>query len=270
MEPPRILRKMKTTFEHPIRYHLRIGETEILLNDFLGKPLKLNFLGRIFCIQCARKISKTFQQGFCYPCYQRLLECNLCILHPERCLVETGSCSTIDWAHLQCHQTHVVYLANASGVKVGITRMSHLPTRWLDQGAIQALPIIKVQNRYRAGLVEVALKKFVSDRTNWRVMLKNEVKAMDLLSFRDALFQKTEEVLNKIREEFKGDVEFLQENPVGITYPVLEYPNKINALSFDKTSALGGILLGIKGQYLIFDSGVINLRKFGGYEVEVI
>ncbi|OGO91590.1 MAG: hypothetical protein A3F10_07290 [Coxiella sp. RIFCSPHIGHO2_12_FULL_42_15] len=266
---PNILRKMKTTLTNPVQYHLHLGEDEILLNDYLGKTLALHYTGYIFCIQCGRKTTRSFQQGYCYPCYRRLLECNLCMIHPERCLVEIGKCHTQDWAHHHCHQTHIVYLANTSGVKVGITRETHIPTRWIDQGAQQAVPIIIVKNRYRAGLVEVALKKFVNDKTNWRSMLKNEVTHVNLLECRDQIFHQSHQSLNEIRQKFQDDIEFLNETTVTISYPVLEYPEKITSLSFDKTKEISGILLGIKGQYLILNSGVINLRKYGGYEIQI-
>jgi hypothetical protein len=256
-----MLRKLSATLTTPITYQCRIGDQCIPLSDALGKTLNITYEGVIHCIQCSRKTNKSFQQGFCYPCYRRLLECNMCMLHPERCRVEDGTCPKDDWAHAQCHQEQIVYLANSSGLKVGITRQSQVPTRWIDQGACQALPILKVNNRYQAGVVEVAMKAYVADKTNWRKMLKNEVSPIDLEAARDRLLAAVD--LNPDK------VEHLREKPVTLTYPVLEYPIKINSLSLDKQPEITGQLLGIKGQYVLLDHGVLNIRKFGGYEVSV-
>lgn len=262
-----ILRKMKSEWAEPVQYSLRLGEAAIPLNPHIGQPIRLEFTGSIFCVQCGRKTSKSFQQGFCFPCYRRLLECNLCTIHPERCRVETGGCPAGDWAHASCSVVHIVYLANASGAKVGITRESQVPTRWIDQGAIQAVPIIRVGNRYRAGRVEVAFKSFVADKTNWRLMLKNQIVPLDLLALRDQLFLQAQDRLQAVADEVQEPLEFLDLPPTDIHYPVLQYPTKIHSFSLDREAVIEGALWGIKGQYLLLDQWVINLRKFSGYEV---
>ena len=159
----------------PVRYQLSIGDDNIILNDFLGHHLHLSHTGTIFCIQCGRQTKKSFQQGYCFPCYRRLGECNLCMIHPERCRHDPTLCKPDDWVHASCMLPHVVYLANSSGLKIGITRQSQVPTRWMDQGAVQAIPIFQYQNRFQAGTLEVAFKKFVADKTNWRTMLSSQV-----------------------------------------------------------------------------------------------
>lgn len=264
------LKKLKSELTLPINYYFRVDEEHVLLNASLGKSISLRHTGKIFCIQCGRKTNKSFQQGYCFPCLRRLQECQLCMIHPERCLVETGQCPENDWAHAQCNQPHIVYLANASGLKVGITRHTQVPTRWIDQGAIQALPIFTVKNRYQAGVMEVALKQFVADRTNWRVMLKNEVTSLNLIDERDKLRQQAEkEILIVINQFNAGDIKPLDETVMTtLSYPVLEYPEQVTALSLDQTPEITAQLLGIKGQYLILDRGVLNLRKFSGYEIE--
>jgi len=264
-----ILRKMKAEWAEPVEYHLHLSTAEIPLNAALGKSISICYTGNIFCIQCDRKIKKSFQQGYCFPCYQRLLECNLCVIHPERCSVEQGTCALNDWAHEHCHHTHIVYLANTSGLKVGITRETNMKTRWVDQGAVQAVPIFKVSNRYRAGVIEVLLKNHVKDKTNWRVMLKNQVETLDLALHRTELFAKIETSLPYTAKDFLADIQCLNETPVALAYPCQAYPQKLTSLSFDKNPTVEGTLMGIKGQYLLLDTGVINLRKFGGYEVEV-
>lgn len=262
------LRKLNSELAAPIQYQLCLSEQTIALNDYLDQTISLTFTGNMHCIQCGRKINKSFQQGHCFPCLRRLQECNLCIIHPERCLVESGQCPVDDWAHAHCHQTHIIYLANSSGLKVGITRHTQVPTRWIDQGAVQALPIFSAKNRYQSGIMEVALKAFVNDRTNWRKMLKNEVTPIDLTAARDQLFIEAKSKIDQVITEFNGDIAPLTETAIELDYPVLQYPEKITSLSLDKTPEVSGRLLGIKGQYLLLDSGVINIRKFGGYEVK--
>lgn len=265
------LRKMKTVLKTPVEYQFIIGDHDIPLNKQLQKKISLSYTGNIYCIHCGRKTSKSFQQGYCYPCMQRLNECGNCAIFPERCKVEEGTCPQDDWAHAQCHSRQIIYLANASGLKVGITRDSHIPTRWIDQGAIQAVPIFDAENRYRSGLIEVALKAFVSDRTNWRAMLKNDVVALDMLAERDQLLKQADASLKTLLADSDNKlIPITNAQPIVIEYPVNEYPSKVTSLSLDKQPDIDGVLLGIKGQYLILDTGVLNIRKFGGYEVGLL
>lgn len=260
------LRKMSSQHRTPIQYQLQ----SICINDFLNKKLTLEFTGEIHCIQCNRSIKQSFQQGYCFPCMQKINECNNCMIHPEKCLVETARCDPTDWAHEHCHQKQLVYLANSSGIKVGITQIKNNPARWIDQGAVQALPIFQTSNRYQAGLIEVALKKYVADKTNWRTMLQSAVPTIDLLSEKKLLLSQAEKNLASILKKYPDQIISLNDDRVYLfDYPVLQYPKKIISLSFDKTPVISGILLGIKGQYLIFDCGVMNIRKFGGYLVEI-
>jgi len=264
------LKKMRTELSKEVQYFLRCGEEEIHLNDCLNKRVTLQFEQEIHCIHCGRKTAKSFQQGYCFPCLRRLRECNLCMIHPERCLVEKKGCPENDWAHAQCHQHHIVYLANSSALKVGITRHTQVPTRWIDQGAIQALPIIQVPNRYQSGIVETIIKQHVSDKTHWRQMLKGQVEPIALAKERDRLLALTENEIAKAAHDFtEPGMEMITAEEVHIHYPVIEYPEKITSLSLDKTPQVSGILRGIKGQYLLLDTGVMNIRKFGGYVVNV-
>ena len=174
-----------------------------------------------------------------------------------------------DWGDENCMQPHIVYLANSSGIKVGITRGSQIPTRWIDQGASAALPVLQARSRLLSGLAEVVIKQHVSDRTDWRRMLKGAPEAVNLLAKRDELLSECKKELQAIRDEH-GDDSFcsLDEKIVAIEFPVITYPEKVSSLNFDKTPVVGGTLQGIKGQYLIFDTGVINMRKFAGYYLE--
>lgn len=263
------LHKMSVKQADPIEYSLMLDQEVIRLNDYLGQPIAIQFLGQIHCIQCGRQTKKSFQQGYCYPCMKKINECNNCIIHPERCLVESsGGCKEDDWAHAHCHQPQVVYLANSSGLKVGITRTSNQLTRWIDQGAVQALPIFQTKNRYQCGLLEVALKQYVADKTNWRNMLKGLVAPVDLQYSRERLLDQASDDLVGILEKYASDIKMLEgQSEVVFHYPVLSYPEKIKTHNLDKTPEISGILQGIKGQYLILDTGVFNVRKFGGYVV---
>ena len=188
------------------------------------------------------------------------------------CHYDQGTCREPDWALTHCMKPHYVYLANTSGLKVGITRESQIPTRWIDQGAVQALPIGKLDTRYHVGLMEVVIKNHIADKTDWRKMLKNEVMHVDLMEARDEIFEKCADEFEQLADQIGSESLSLVHNAreVCIEYPVLQYPNKVKALNFDKKPDVSGQLLGIKGQYLIFDSGVLNVRKFAGYEVNIV
>jgi len=263
------LRKMSSQLRSPVEYQLRLGDAEVPLNPLLEKKISLHFSGQINCVKCARKTSKSFNQGYCYPCFQRLAECDSCIIHPERCHFDQGTCKEPAWGERFCMQDHIVYLANSSGLKVGITRGTQVPTRWVDQGATQALAIIRVRTRLQSGAVEVMFKQHVADKTNWRDMLKGEATTLDMHAKAAELISKCESDLKELEDKF-GFFAISVLNgvdTVNIEYPVVTYPEKVTSLNFDKTPIVEGALLGIKGQYLILDTGVINMRRFSGYEV---
>ncbi len=265
------LHKLRTVHDKPVRYELNLNDEPIILNDLIGHHVHFSYTGNIFCVQCGRATKKSFQQGYCFPCFRRLNECNLCMIHPEKCRHDHAVCDPNDWVHANCFAPHIVYLANSSGLKVGITRQSQVPTRWIDQGAIQALPIFSTKDRYQAGVVEVAFKKFVADKTNWRTMLTQENPKIDLMAERDRLLQLAAGIIETIQSQFPaGDIQFLPDQTVHeFQYPVIEYPEKLRVFNLDTNDTVGGHLQGIKGQYLIFDEGVINIRKYSGYEVAI-
>lgn len=251
-----------------VEYQLPIGDQLIPLNLLIGQELQLIFHNEIRCCHCNRKTKKSYSQGFCYPCMQKLAQCDMCIMKPETCHYEQGTCREPSWGESHCMIPHYVYLANTSGLKVGITRHTQIPTRWIDQGATQALPIFKVSTRLQSGLVETALAEFISDKTNWRAMLKGNAEPIDLKQKAQELIPQISERLEDIRLKFGADaVEQLDEEVVDLHFPVSEYLTKISSFNFDKQPIISGTLLGIKGQYLIFDSGVINMRKFGSYQI---
>lgn len=264
-----MITSLGSTPDSPVEYQLPLDDEHISLNKYIGDEIKLEYLGEIHCIECGRKTNKSYSQGFCYPCFKSLAKCDMCIVKPETCHYHLGTCRQPEWGEEHCMQDHYVYLANSSGIKVGITRGSQIPTRWIDQGASEALPIFKVSNRLLSGKLEEILKNHVADRTDWRKMLKGTPEAMDLSEKCFELIKASEIEINEIEREYgKSEITLLDEKQVSIEFPVDKYPEKIKPLNLDKTPVVEGVLLGIKGQYLILDSGVINIRKYAGYLVE--
>ncbi len=279
-----VLRKMKVTLAEPVGYQLPLGEGWFPVDRRIGEPLSLTFTGNRFCVACGRKTRKSFAQGYCYPCFKRLAECDLCILRPQTCHHHLGTCRDEKWAAGHCMQPHIVYIANSSALKVGITRSGQIPTRWIDQGASQAMAVFRVKNRLHSGLLESALKKHVSDRTDWRRMLSGAAPPVDLRAETTRILAAAATDLAELKAAHAAhglDWERLDEAPVSLSYPVagdlgplrqpagLDGGGALSSLSFDKTAEIAGRLHGIKGQYLLFDRGVINIRKFSGYEVIV-
>lgn len=264
------LSKLATRLDAPVQYAFRLGEAQVPVNPLLGRTLRLAFLGDIRCCHCGRRTNKSFGQGYCYPCFKTLPECDTCIVSPEKCHHALGTCRDPDWGQRFCMTEHVVYLANSSGIKVGITRATQVPTRWLDQGASQALPILRVATRQQSGLVEDLLRSQVPDRTNWRALLKGDAVPLDLPATRERILDSCQAGLTALQERFGlHAIQIVRDAPVTeIRYPVQAYPDKIVSLDLDKTPVVEGTLLGIKGQYLILDTGVINIRKYTAYQVE--
>jgi len=265
------LTKMAVRLDAPVQYSLRLGDAEVAVNPLIGKTLRLEYLGAIHCSHCGRRTKKSYAQGYCYPCMMKLAQCDSCIMSPEKCHFEAGTCREPAWGEQFCMADHVVYLANSSGVKVGITRATQLPTRWLDQGASQALPILRVATRLQSGLVEDLLRSQVADRTNWRALLKGDAEPVDLPAVREQLFDTCQEGLEALQQRFglQAIQPLAAAEVVEMRYPVAAYPAKIVSFDLDKNPLVEGTLQGIKGQYLIFDTGVINIRKYTAYQLAV-
>jgi len=255
------LRKMESEAADPVRYRLVMGEERVEMTDLIGKEIHMHFLGQIHCLKCGRETRKSFAQGYCYPCFTTAPECEACVLRPELCQAHEGIARDLDYAREHCLIEHVVYLSLTSGLKVGVTRHTQVPTRWIDQGATCAIELARTPNRYLAGLMEVALKAHVADKTNWRKMLNGpDNSGIDLLEAKSRMAA-------HLPEEFRPYISPEQEIQY-FHYPVEEYPKKIKSLNLDKEAAFSGILKGIKGQYLMLDGDrVINIRKFGAYRV---
>ncbi|WP_163517709.1 DUF2797 domain-containing protein [Gelidibacter japonicus] len=254
-----VLTKMETEFSHPIQYYLVFDNDFINVNQLLDKTIAIQFVG-YQCLNCSLN-KPIYRQGFCKSCFFYIPQAADWIMKPE-----------LSTAHLDIEdrdleyekqvqlRPHIVYLANSSNVKVGVTRKSQVPTRWIDQGAHEAIEIVEVPNRYLAGITEVALKDYVGDKTNWRTMLKNDIVDEDLVEWRDRLRQ----YIPAEAQEY-----YIANNKeTNIEFPVLQYPEKPKSLNLDKTPNYQGVLKGIKGQYLIFeDQTVFNIRSSEGYIV---
>ncbi len=261
---------MRTAHNDVVHYSLPIGDQSVDMNALIGKPIKLAHSGNINCINCGRKTNKSFNQGYCYPCFNTLPECDPCIVRPELCDPEFGTLRDKDWGLANLMQPHFVYLANSSGLKVGITRHTQIPTRWMDQGASQAMPILEVANRFISGLVEVMFKSHISDRTDWRKMLKGSPEDVDLSKKAKELIEMVIADIHQEQRIGEADYKIIDSaKTYNFEYPVQRYPEKVKAHNFDKTPIVEGVLDGIKGQYLILDNGVLNIRKFGGYEISL-
>lgn len=263
------VRKMKTSLADTVQYQMLLGEISVPLNQYLGRHLQLDYEGVINCIHCARKTNKSFNQGYCYPCFKRLAQCDSCIISPEKCHYAAGTCREPEWGEQHCMIDHIVYLANTSGLKVGITRGTQVPTRWMDQGATQAVPIFRVDTRHHSGMVEILFKNHIADKTNWQAMLKGDAQPRDLEQVRQELMAACAAEIEHMQAQhgLQSISVLAQAEETRISYPVLEYPDKVKSFNLDKTPTIAGTLMGIKGQYLIFDNGVINMRKYGGYHL---
>jgi hypothetical protein len=262
METQINLEKMSTFHEAPVRYELKQDQGSLNLNQCLDKLIKIEFLGPIICVGCSKKTKKSFNQGYCYSCFIKLAACDLCIMQPEKCHFAQGTCREPEWGESHCNVPHIVYLAYSSGLKVGITRKSQVPTRFMDQGATKALPILEVKSRYHSGLIEDSLKKFIPDRTQWQKMLKGEEEEINLVAAKNELLPKISDLIKTLDAVILPDDRLLN-----FQYPVLQYPKKVTSFNLDKEPLAQGKLMGIKGQYLILDTGVINLRKYTGYQI---
>jgi hypothetical protein len=257
-----VLKKMATENTYPVNYYLDMGDDFLNVNQLINKTLSIKFVS-FQCLSCGLD-KKIFRQGFCYDCFYETPRAGDWVMRPELSTAHLDKEDRdLEFEKKMQLQPHVVYLANSSNVKVGVTRKAQIPTRWIDQGAHEAIEIVEVPNRYLAGITEVALKEHVSDKTNWRKMLTNDVKDLDLVEERDKLEPFLPE---EVRPYYIGSN---KETP--ISFPVEQYPAKIKSLNLDKKPSYSGILRGIKGQYLIFeDSTVFNVRNWEGYVVEVV
>ena len=252
--------KMKVELNNPITYHLPIGEHLINMNELLGENITFEFEGEIRCVACNSQIKKTFMQGYCYPCFISSPLTSECILKPELCKAHEGEARDMQWAKEHCLQDQYIYLSLTSHLKVGVTRHTQIPIRWIDQGAHKAIVFAKTPNRYLAGMIEQEIGQYISDRTYWRKMLLGDYPKVDLNIEKQNLATKLN---SKYQQYIISDNKIIE-----LQYPQYEKPAKIKSLNFEKINKISGILNGIKGQYLFINNdSVINIRKFTGYYI---
>ena len=152
-----VLTKMQTEFTKPINYYLVFKNDFINLNQLLNKTLEFSFV-KYECLNCHLD-KPIYRQGFCKSCFFEIPQAADWIMKPELSKAHLGiEERDLDYEKKVQLKPHIVYLANSSNVKVGVTRKGQVPTRWIDQGAHEAIEIVEVPNRYLAGITEVALK----------------------------------------------------------------------------------------------------------------
>jgi hypothetical protein len=254
---------MRSEYADPVRYFLPLNTAEIEMNNLIGKFISLKFTGQINCIVCGKRTKTSFGQGFCYNCLQTAPEASETVMRPELSKAHLGIARDMDWAREHDLIDHYVYLAISGELKVGVTRHHQVPTRWIDQGASEAIILARTPNRHISGVIEVFLKNFFSDKTNWRSMLQD--KDIDEYNLPDEKLRAGNLLPAELQQYlFDGNQIWKMH------YPVSSFPNKITSVSFDKDPEIAGILNGIKGQYLIFSDGrVLNIRKHNGYFLEI-
>ena len=257
------IKKMISRHTEPISYDIPIDNKLVPISEYLDKIIKINFLNEIRCIECDREINKTFAQGYCYPCFIQSPNTSECILKPELCRAHEGESRDMEWSEKHCLKEHFVYLSLTAGAKIGVTRATQIPTRWIDQGAVQALKFAKTSNRYEAGCIEIEMKNHISDRTAWQRMLKNEIdESIDLYSLKN-------ELIDVISDEYK-DFILDDEKIETFSYPHLSFPEKVKSLDLLKINRVDARLIAIKGQYLLFDDNtVLNIRKHTGFKISI-
>lgn len=260
------IRKMYSQLASPVEYELPLYNVlefseAVPMNQFVGKPIRIEFNNAIHCVVTGKKINKTFGEGMSYDAFMNSPLAVESIIRPELSRIHEGVALRDEAWEREHHLTpHNVYLSLTSEVKVGVTRTTQVPTRWIDQGAVAAIVLAETPYRQAAGLIEVSLKQFLADKTNWRAMLKNEVPAVDLLAERNRIQAL---VADEYQEFMVKDSEI-----VGIQYPVIEYPTKLKSLKLDSNPVIEKTLMGIKGQYLLFhDNSVMNVRSHAGYSI---
>ena len=256
-----VLKKMMTENTDIIQYYIEMGDDFVNVNQLLNSDVELKFV-KYECMNCHLE-KEIYRQGFCKSCFFETPTAGDWIMRPELSTAHLGK-EDRDLAYEKSVQLqpHIVYLANSSNVKVGVTRKQQVPTRWIDQGAHEAIEIVEVPNRYLAGITEVALKKYVADKTNWRKMLKNDIEDADLKEWQHKLRQ----YIPEEAQEY-----FIENNTeTHINFPVHQYPEKPKSLNIVKEQSYTGKLVGIKGQYLIFeDQSVFNVRANEGLVVNI-
>lgn len=262
------LRMMDNELQSEVQYHLPLFDIleekyVIPMNELIGKPMSISYLNEIHCVVTGKKIRKTYGDGMSFDAFMSSPSASPSIIRPELSRIHEGiALRDFEW-EMKHHMTpHTVYLAQTAGVKVGVTRDTNIPYRWMDQGAVKAIRLAQTPYRQAAGLIEVALKEYISDKTSWQRMIKGEIEDVDMINLKK---QMMEHVPPNLKQYIT-----LHDPLVEIKYPMLANPQTVNNVKLDKTSLIEKKLMGIKGQYLIFEDGsVLNVRSHSGYRVSI-
>ncbi|MBE50734.1 MAG: hypothetical protein CMP51_03485 [Flavobacteriales bacterium] len=256
------IRKMSTSLKDVVEYTLEINDTSHVMNNYIRKHISISWKGSVICQSCQKLMKKFYRSNFCYKCFWESPLASQSIFKPELCTAHLNiKDRDLEWEKKFQIAPHFIYLANSSGLKVGITRGSQGVIRWMDQGASQAILIAEVPNRRFSGDIEVALKQYVKDTTNWRKMLSGEPDPIDLIQMKDDL-------IKHIPNDFKKYI-IKENNITSIKYPIYKYPKKIKSIKLEKVNRIEGVLNGIKGQYLMIDEDkVFNMRSHEGYIID--
>ena len=255
-----VLRKMSTEAASPIQYTMRLGQEDLVVNDWVGKAVKLRATGNNFCIDCGNATTNRFGQGFCYSCFMESPLNSECIVRPELCRAHLGQGRDVEWEEAYHNQPHVVYLADSGGLKVGVTSDQQIPYRWIDQGATQGVVIAETPNRYLAGSIEVTLKQFYDDKTHWQRMLRGAEAKIDL----DKERSRAHSLLPEDLQAYRSSTHMVR----GLQYPLERPPATLKSVNLEKENSVSGRLVGVRGQYLVWEHGqVMNVRKHSGMEI---
>lgn len=253
-----------------VEHELCIGDARVALLPLVDRPMVIEFTGKIVCRQCGALTARSYGDGHCYPCFKRLARCDLCVVSPDRCHYHLGTCREPAWGAAFCMYPHVVYLANSAGLKVGITREGNLPGRWLEQGAGQGVVVMRTRTRHQAGCLEAALRGFVGDRTDVRLLLQGDARDLDLVAEWSRLRMAAAKPIANVVREFGSDVaDELALHVQRFDYPVKHYPDEAHRFKLDRSTRVAGRLAGAKGSYLLFDTGVFNVREHTSYHVRL-
>lgn len=256
------LRKMDTALLNgKVNYELPIGEQFVKMNPMLGEQISLRYTGNINCVHCGKMTRKSYAQGYCFQCFSTLPQTDEGVLHPEKDLSYIGISRDMEWSKKHSLIPHYVYLALTDKVKVGVTRHTQIPTRWIDQGATRAIILAETPNRHIAGVIEVYLKQYFADKTGWQRMLTRQVEPkVDLIMEK----QRAISCLHSELQQYIVD----NNEVLSLQFPILQIPNALKSIKLDTKSEIHGKLIGVKGQYLIFeDQTALNIRNHAGYEV---
>ena len=263
------IRMMDTELLHSVpQYKLPIYDVidfkELVdMNALLGQTIRLEFEGHFNSIISGEKMTKCFGDGLTYREFMESPMASPSIMRPELSQIHEGiALRDYEWEVKHHLQPHVVYISLTSNYKVGVTRDTNMPYRWIDQGATQAIVLAEVPYRQLAGLIEVSLKEHISDKTAWQKMLKGVIdETKTITEVRDEMAALVTKELSHYLSKTTDITE--------INYPVLEFPDKVKSTKLEKEKIIEGKLMGIKGQYLILDSGVTNIRSQTGARVTI-